>query len=182
MQAVVVAIGARNNRNVGFGNGVGPENERYLNADRRSISDRSQCRICTTHCCRMSWILWRHSDYHPFQQLNPIVGLEHSIRNECEVARCCESRINRTGWRFRHHAPERITDSVAPPSATQRSLRARQVLAGIGIDTNDVAHIEEVGHRHDQAGLGGGGLEDVRHRRGLQSGRGVGDFQIDRLG
>src|SRR5438046_1047903 len=82
-------------------------------------------------------------------------------------------------------APTRTSGRApAVPSPTITALLAlgaRDVLAGLRVDPDHVPCTDEVRHRHHQAGLGGGGLEDVGDGRALEPGGGLDDLQIDRL-
>src|SRR5262249_7072492 len=69
--------------------------------------------------------------------------------------------------------------SATPPALF--ALRAREVLARLGVDADQVALADEVRHGDDEPGLGLRGLQHVRDRGGLEAGRGLHDPQVDRL-
>src|SRR5438046_8808818 len=77
---------------------------------------------------------------------------------------------------------DRRMSAVPSPTITALlALGARDVLAGLGVDPDRVPLADEVRHLHHQAGLGGGGLEDVGDGRALEPGGGLDDLQVDSL-
>src|SRR6266566_3858752 len=77
---------------------------------------------------------------------------------------------------------DRRMSAVPSPTITALlALRARDVLAGLGVDPDHVPLADEVRHLHHQAGLGGGALQDVGDGRALEPRGGLDDLQVDRL-
>src|SRR5262245_50301780 len=79
-----------------------------------------------------------------------------------------------------------VMTSIHPTWGLRRTssmeLRAALVLAGLGVDPNQVAGVDERRHRDHEAGFDGGGLDLRARRRALDPGRRVEHLEIDRRG
>src|SRR5439155_2464039 len=99
-------------------------------------------------------------------------------RSRSAFMRAISSAVSRA----RMSRGDRRMSAVPSPTITALlALGARDVLAGLRVDPDHVPCTDEVRHRHHQAGLGGGGLEDVGDGRALEPGGGLDDLQVDRL-